>query len=447
MARGSRTKSNARPKMRPRPKPQAVHKLGPKPDHVAERVTIARLGAQADGECDNDDETILERRYVPFTLPGEIVEISPDEGDYARLVSIITPSPERIAPVCRHFGQCGGCSLQHASIDFYRNWKREQLRLAFAQRGLEVTPEPLVVVPVASRRRVVFTARRGRSGIMLGYHAARQTTILPISECPILLPALAAALPALIALAEPLLSRTSEARLQMTATASGIVVDVTDGAKDLGPPQREKAAAAAQAGRFIRVTVDGDVLFAVADPVVDFSGIKVGVPAGAFLQATRQSEDAMVGLVTAATKGASRVVDLFAGLGTFTFALARTASVEAVESDPAAIASLTTASRNATGIKPVTVVRRDLLREPLGGTELSDLDAVVFDPPRAGAKAQSLSLAQSKVPIVIGVSCNPATLSRDARILVDGGYRLTRLVPIDQFVFTPHIEAVAIFSR
>ncbi len=410
---------------------------------MSETVTIAKLGGQGHGEVAGAEP----RRFVPFTLPGEDVEVDGD-GEVARLVSVQHASPERIAPVCQHFGRCGGCALQHASPGLYGAWKRDLIITAFAQRGLDVTPEPLISVPLATRRRAVFTARRGRQAgdIILGFHAAREDVIIPLSQCPVLLPAISAALPALRALAACVVSRRKELRLHVTAADNGLAVDVSDAADDLTASQRQVAARTASQAGFVRVTLNGETLSQRDEPIITVSGVAVPLPIAAFLQATRPSEQAMAELVCTAVGKAKHVADLFAGLGTFSLALARKAKVTAVESDPVALAALTTATRHARGLKPITVRRRDLMREPLSTYELRDFDAVVFDPPRAGAAAQASMLAASRMPVVVAVSCNPATLARDARTLTDGGYTLQRLTPVDQFLFAPHVEAIAVFQ-
>jgi 23S rRNA (uracil1939-C5)-methyltransferase len=425
--------------------------LGVHEARMTEHVSITGLAAQGHGEAVTAGGAPL---FVPFSLPGETVEIE-RAGDRGRLLNVLTPSPERQEPVCPHFGRCGGCALQHAAPALYQSFKRNLVIAAFGQRGLTVAPEPLITIPMAARRRAVFSARRGRSGVLLGFHAEGEAVIIPITACPILSPALSAALPDLARLAECLASHRRDVRLSVTETATGLAVEITDARRDLNPAERERASVAASQPRFARVTVMGEVLAQRAEPVVMLAGVPVALPPGAFLQATVASERAMTELVLAAVgEGSAPVADLFAGLGTFALALARGSPVTAVESDPAALAALIAAARRAPSgaspviaLKPVTSLRRDLLREPLGAAELKGYRAVVFDPPRAGAAAQAARLAESIVPVVVAVSCNPATLARDARTLIDGGYQLERLTPIDQFVFSPHVEVVAVFRR
>jgi 23S rRNA (uracil1939-C5)-methyltransferase len=329
----------------------------------------------------------------------------------------------------------------------YLDWKREQVRLAFAARGVDADVAPVMAIDPGTRRRAVLAALRTSDGVELGFHGVRDHAVVAISECPVLSPVIVRQLPALASLLEVLLMRKKEARVTLTASQTGLAVDIAGGARELGQVVRTEAGRLASLHGFARVTVDGEMLVANAEPVEVLSGVRIALPPAAFLQATRQSEAALTSLVLAAVGDAHQVADLFAGLGTFTFALAAKARVQAVENDADALAAMAAALRLAQGLKPVTMLRRDLLRDPLAGKELVKLDALVFDPPRAGAPRQAQALAASKVPRIVAVSCNPATLARDARTLIDGGYRLVLVQPVDQFLFSPHIEVVASFAR
>jgi 23S rRNA (uracil1939-C5)-methyltransferase len=260
-------------------------------------------------------------------------------------------------------------------------------------------------------------------------------------------PAIVKALPALAGLAEPLVSRRGEVRLEVTAARNGLDVSISGAKRGLDGPTRLKVAEAARVGRFLRMTIDGDPLLVLGEPVVDFDGIEVALPPAGFLQAAKASEATLWRLVRDATAGARRVVDLFAGLGTFALPLSRSAEVAAVEGDKASLSALAAAHRRTPGLRQIRTIVRDLFREPLSARELDTFDAVVLDPPRQGAKAQAGEIAKSAVPLVVAVSCNPATLARDARILVDGGYRLGLVTPVDQFLFSPHVELVAVLRR
>jgi 23S rRNA (uracil1939-C5)-methyltransferase len=405
-------------------------------------VRIERLGAQGDGVAEAAGGPL----FVPFALPGELVRVVAEPGtDRAGLIEVLQPSPERIAPICPHFGICGGCALQHLEEGAYLAWKRELVGAALRSRGLEAEVEPVRSVPLGSRRRAALTLGRGKSGIALGYRRARSHQLIDIEVCPVLTPRIVERLPRLKQALAPLLGGKREARVSVTETGSGLDV-VLEGVKPSPSTLGAFAGKAASLG-VARLTADGESIGPVAAPEIRLSGAQVRPPPGAFLQASREAEAALVALVREGVTGAKRVADLFAGLGTFTFALAKDAAVDAFEADEAALAALAEASRRTPRLKPVRSFVRDLFRSPLGVKELKAYDGVVFDPPRAGAAAQAGTLAKSEVPRLVAVSCNPGTLARDLRILVDGGYRIARVTPVDQFLFSPHIEVVAHLTR
>jgi 23S rRNA (uracil1939-C5)-methyltransferase len=403
-------------------------------------VTIERLGAGGDGVAENGT------LFVPFTLPGERarVEIEPD-GKHARLMELIEPSKDRVEPICHHFGTCGGCALQHLEQGAYVRWKREQVVTALRARGLDAEVEEVRVVPAGSRRRASFALARNKEGLALGYKRVRSHELLNIETCPVLIHKIVASLEGLKAALAPLLHPKRELRVTLTETPQGLDL-VVEGAKTSPSALALLGAHAAKLG-IARCTMNGELVAQFAAPTVEFSGAVVALPPGAFLQASVASEAVLVDLVREFVGKAKHVADLFAGLGTFTFALAATASVDAFEEDGATLAALGDAARGISGLKPVKTFRRDLFGSPLGPKELRRYDAIVFDPPRAGASAQADMLAKSEVPKLVAVSCNPGTLARDLRILVDGGYRIGRVVPVDQFLFSPHIELVAGLSR
>lgn len=409
---------------------------------MTERLHIERLGHRGDG--------IAERRagrvYVPFSLPGETV-LAEIEGDRARIVEMLGASPARARPVCRHFGVCGGCSVQHLRRPNYLAWKKDLVHQALAQRGLDVEVDAPLAVPPRSRRRAVFSARRVGRGVVLGYNERQTHRIVPVSECPVLLPQIEAALPVLSAWLAPLIPLKIPVRIAVTATATGLDIAL-DGPKPRPPAILAEVAARRPAGHDIaRLSVAGEPVLSVAEPVVDVGGVDVALPPLSFLQAVALAETKMARLVGDWLSGASHVADLYSGIGTFALRLARHAPVLAVEGDAAALAALDAAARRAPGLKPVETLRRDLERQPLSDGELKRFEGLVFDPPRAGAREQAEQIARSPVARVAAVSCNPATLARDLRILVDGGYRLRRVVPVDQFLYSPHIEAVALLER
>ena len=400
-------------------------------------LTVVRLGARGDGIADTAEGP----RYLPFALPGE--RLSAEATGVPRLQS--PPSPERRAPRCRHFGVCGGCVAQHMSERLYADWKRGILIEALRQRGLSPEVAPLSAIPAASRRRAVLTGRRAKDGVHLGYHPRESDAVFDLLECPVLVPEIVAALPALSEIAAS--AADPEVRLTVLATPAGLDVALSRERRLDTRGAARLAQIAAGERRLARLAVNGETLSQRELPRLTFAGVEVCPPPGAFVQAVAEAEAILGQEVVGAMRNARRPADLFCGVGTLTFRLARSAAVAAFDSDGEAIAALSAAARHAKGIKPIRTLVRDLLREPLAGGELKDYDAVVFDPPRAGAKAQALALARSSVPVVVAVSCAPGTLARDLRILVDGGYRIESLVPIDQFLFSAHVEAVACLRR
>ncbi|MGH6814379.1 MAG: class I SAM-dependent RNA methyltransferase [Hyphomicrobiaceae bacterium] len=403
-------------------------------------ATITRLGSHGDGIA----ETPAGPQYVPFALPGERWQVGQTQPPLCTV-----RSPQRQAPVCRHFGLCGGCRAQHMAPDLYRQWKQDLVVEAFRRRGLDPPVAPMRGVAPGARRRAVFGVARVGGRIVLGFHERGRHALVDLNECAVLDPAIVAVLQGLRTIADTAFPAAvpADARLVATRTGTGLDVAATGAGRDFSAAARMSLARSAQAARLVRLTIDGDVFFAQGEPTITFGKAAVVLPPGAFLQATSEAEATMVLEVMSAVGKARRVADLFCGLGTFTFPLAAGARVLAADSEPRALAALATAARRTQGLKPIETRLRDLLREPLSPNELAAFDAVVFDPPHGGAKAQAERLARSRVPLVVAISCNPATLARDARILIDGGYDLQRVRPIDQFLFSAETEAVAVFRR
>ncbi|MGR8959797.1 class I SAM-dependent RNA methyltransferase [Rhizobium leguminosarum] len=413
-----------------------------------ETVTIEKLGAQGDGIASSASGPV----YVPFSLPGETVAIARVKSQ-GTIMSITTPSPDRQEPPCRHFGPdgvngtCGGCTLQHMADAPYRAFKRQLVIDALKSKGL--TPEVGEIVPArpGERRRVVFAARKTEKDMLVGFNQAESHHIVAIEECPISSAGIIARLPAIRAIAASLATSAEPFRVAVLETLSGLDISV-DEVKKLSDPQRRKAIETALGLRGIaRVSLNGEILVEPSKPMVEFGGVQVSPPPGSFTQATKPAEEAMAELVIAHAGKAKRIADLFAGSGTFSLRLARIGRVHAVEAEAKALAALDHAARNTQGLKPVTVEKRDLFRRPLMTQEFKPYDAVVFDPPRAGAEFQCQELARSAVKKIVAVSCNPLTLTRDLAILVEGGYRITQVTPIDQFLWTSHVEVVATLEK
>ncbi|MEO3386117.1 class I SAM-dependent RNA methyltransferase [Mesorhizobium sp. CAU 1741] len=407
-------------------------------------VTIARLGAQGDGIADTPKGPL----FVPFALPGERVNVSMQAVEKkADLVAVLDPSPERVEPPCRHFGECGGCAMQHLEDAAYRDWKRARLLDALRAKDIDVPVEDIVSCAPYSRRRAALTARTTEKGVLLGFNAALSHRIVDMEECHVLLPAIVEKLDLLRELAGLIALTSKPFRLAVTHTASGLDVAADESGK-LEGKRRQAAVDFAIANGIARLSVDGEIIVEPRKPVFMIDDIAVPAPPGAFIQAVEEAELAMASLVTTHLAKAKRVADLFAGVGTFALRLARSSEVHAVEGDAAALASLDRGFRFATGLKKVTTEKRDLFIRPVTYKELdATFDGLVFDPPRAGAEDQAKQIARSQVRLVAAVSCNPLTLARDLRILIDGGFNLKRVVPIDQFVWSPHLEAVALLEK
>lgn len=408
-------------------------------------VEIERLGTQGDGIARRDGRVL----YVPCTLPGERVRVECDDaGDRAALLSVADPSRLRSEPICGHFGTCGGCALQHLEQGACRDWKREQVAAAFVSEKFDARIDQTVHIPAGSRRRAVFALGRKGREVVFGYSRRHSHELVDIVECPVLRPAIERAIAPLRALLGPLVREGSGCRATVIETDGGLDVAVSGAAAPRRPGPRQRLMQEAGVTGLARLTLDGEVFAQFAPPRLRLaSDIWVVPPPGAFIQASREAEEAMLGLVQPHFGRARKIADLFCGIGTFTLALARHASVTGFDSDAAALAALDAAVRGATGLKPIRVERRNLMREPLSARELSGFDAVLFDPPRAGAMAQAEILSRTKVRRIAAVSCNPPSLARDVAILVSGGYRLDRVIPIDQFVFSARVEAVALLSR
>jgi len=406
-----------------------------------ETFTVSRLGAQGDGIADTPAGPV----YIRFALPGETVTAVRTK-DRATLLSVDDPSPDRVAPVCRHFGVCGGCSVQHLARQPYVEWKRQKVVQALASRGIEFPVSEVIAGHGGSRRRTVFTARRTEAGIILGYNQASSHHIVDVSECPVVVPEIQAAIGKLWALAALLCNTGEPFHLVVTLTSAGLDV-AAEGSGKLTDAARRALGDFVVRERFARLAVDGEIIVEPKKPLVRFGTVSVAPPPGAFLQAVATAEGVMAEMTATHLRRARRIADLFAGTGAFTFRLAAMAEVHAVEGGDLAMAALDRAYRYSRGLRPVTVETRDLFRRPLTSRELGHFDGVVFDPPRAGAEEQSVQLARSDVPLVAAISCNPATLARDLRILIDGGYSLKQVTPVDQFIWSPHVEVVALLEK
>jgi 23S rRNA (uracil1939-C5)-methyltransferase len=407
-------------------------------------LLVAQVGGEGDGVAAGPV-------FVPFALPGERV-LAAGAGDRRELVEILAPSPERVEPPCPHFFACGGCALQHWAHAPYLAWKVERLRATLGRERLETEILPAFAARPQTRRRVALHARKGgREAARLGYKIRKSWDLVDIAVCPIAHPRIQAAIPSLKRLAAPLFEHPKSApTLHVTLTDTGLEVEISGVERKSGglsADARMTLAERAAEADFASVTLDGEAAYLARAPQVRLGPASVRLPPGAFLQATAEAEAAMADFVSAGAHGATRIADLYCGVGTFTFRLAQIAPVHAADFSGAAVQALASAVATAPGLKSIRAEARDLVRRPMLAEELKKVDVAVFDPPRAGAAEQTAELARSAVARVIAVSCNPATFVRDARRLVDAGFTLERLLPVDQFLWSSHIELVAEFRR
>jgi len=403
-------------------------------------LTIDFVGAQGDGVAEADGTRV----YVPGTLAGEQVEVEVD-GDRGRLLRVLQPSPDRQTPPCRHFGVCGGCALQHMGDKAYRAWKTERALRALQHRGFEgMDIRPLWASPPASRRRARLTAINARDGVILGFNQRGTNRVFDLEECPVLRPEIMALLPKLRTLLQGMLPAGKRGQVHLTQSESGIDI-VLDLSGKLDLEKRERIAAFGEEAQVARISwgEGAELVLERRPPSVIFAGHRVKLPPAAFLQASVEAEQAMLADVMDIVNDATNVADLFSGLGTFSLPLMAKARVDAFDGNAAAIAALAAAA----GGDRLNAHVRDLFRRPLRPDELAHYGAVIIDPPRAGARAQIEQLAVSAVPVIAMLSCNPATFARDARTLVDGGYSLQWVRPVDQFVWSSEVEMVAAFRR
>ncbi|RLJ41376.1 23S rRNA m(5)U-1939 methyltransferase [Litoreibacter meonggei] len=391
--------------------------------------TILRLNHKGEGVPDAGAP-------IPRVLPDEVVE----DG------RIVTPSVARVAAPCRHFKSCGGCAMQHASDDFVAEWKTDVIRLGLSARGIETDIRPILTSPAQSRRRATLHGRRTKKGAMVGFFGRGSDALIEVPDCKLLDPALIAAFPVLEELTVAAASRKSTVGLVVTLSEGGLDVDIRD-AKPLEPQGILEMAALAERHKLARLSWDGEAVATREPPMQSFGKGKVAPPPGAFLQATAHGQAALLACVQEALGDAKQVVDLFAGCGTFTLPAAEKAEVWALEGEAALIDALDAGWRKAVGLKKVKSETRDLFRRPVLPQELRKTDAVIIDPPRAGAEAQTIELAQSSVKRIAAVSCNPISFARDAEILIAGGYHLDWVQPVDQFRWSSHVELAAQFSK
>lgn len=413
-------------------------------------LNIVEVGARGDGVADEGSQ----RYFVPFTLPGEVVEAEPreerGEGVVADLVEVLAPSRHREKAPCPHFGVCGGCALQHWRIDVYTAWKVLLIERALKQRGVQAPAfdKPLAGAP-GERRRVDFVLRRQGRRVLAGFHERASTRVVDVTTCVIARPSLVALLPLLRAALVGILPEGAAADVVASETDSGLDILIRPHKRlDLSIDRRQALVELADTADVARLSwgdrATAEPIVMRRTPILILGDVPVDVPPASFLQATKRAEQTMRAAVTAWAGEAQKLADLFAGVGALS--LGRSGKIALFESDRAAVAAADAAGRKHGGNR-VVATQRDLFRNPLGGKDLNGFDAVVLDPPRAGAAAQIAELARSKVSRIVYASCDPGSFARDARALQDGGYRLEKLLPIDQFLWSAHVELIALFTR
>ncbi len=401
------------------------------------QIEIQRLGLHGDGIADGPI-------YAPLTLPGEIVEGDID-GDRLTNMRVVTPSEHRVKAPCRHFKSCGGCQLQHASDAFLADWKVEVVRQALAAQGLETDLHPIATSPANSRRRAVFSARRTKKAALVGFHARASDVIVDVPDCQLLHPDLLPARDVIAHLAQIGGSRKGELSATVTLSDAGLDLSIVGG-KELDGPLLARMAQEVERFKLARLTWDGEVIATRVAPAQVFGAASVVPPAGAFLQATKQGESALLSAVESAITQGDCGIDLFAGSGTFTLPLAAQYKMHGVEGEKAMIQALDAGWRKSHGLKQVTSEVRDLFRNPIVSEDLNH-DFAVIDPPRAGAEAQVAELAKSDLTEIAYVSCNPVTFARDAAVLAKAGYHLDWVQTVDQFRWSSHVELASRFVR
>jgi len=407
---------------------------------MSEEVLIDSIGRQGDGVA----VTANGRVHVAYTLPGERVEIARD-GERGTLLEIIEKSADRIAPRCKHFGECGACALEHWRAEPYLAWKRNLVVEALAREG--VSADVAVTIPAYGngRIRVVFHSGRGAKKEAVGFAKRRSHEIVDLEECPVLAPELEAALPVARELTKILLAAGKPIDLHFTVAERGLDIDIRGPGK-LVKQIESKIVSFAAEKKILRISLHGEPLAQLMPPTHLVGNVRVNLPPAPFLQATAEGERVLAEKVMQAADGTKSAVDLFSGIGTFALRLAGIAKVSAFDNHEPSIQALQAAAKTP-GLKPVTAIVRDLFRWPLVTDELKKVDFVVLDPPRQGAETQARELAKSKVKKIAYVSCDADSFARDAKILMQGGYKLFEVTPVDQFQYSPHVELVGVFRR
>lgn len=407
-----------------------------------EQVEISELGRRGDGIGQGTNG----RLYVPLSAPGDVLSVHA-KGKKHVIDDIVTPSEFRIKAACPKFGICGGCLLQHVVPDFVANWKRDLITSALEYEGLrDVDVAQTFSVPEGDRRRAEVKIVRTKKSAILGFNARGSSDVIDLNACLVLVPEIPVLFGPLRELFANLLDPKQSVKVLITAMANGLDVNVSS-PKELPMRILPQLAGFADDQDLARLSWNQDLVVERRAPLVSFGAMSGRITPGAFLQASTTGQDFLIEQVRDGLKGTTRIVDLFAGAGTFSLSQVDKRSVHAVEADETMLSAITRSMAGVQGTKPVTTEQRDLFQRPLLAVEFKKFDGAIFDPPRSGARDQTGYLAISGLPVIMGVSCNPESFAKDARTLVSSGYVLEWVKPLDQFRHSPHVELVAKFTR
>jgi 23S rRNA (uracil1939-C5)-methyltransferase len=378
---------------------------------------------------------------VPRALPGEEIALGKENK-----FKIILPSKDRITPVCAHYKGCGGCSMQHATQSFIKDWKSNVIKSCLSARGLETIIKPILTSKTNSRRRVTLHGMKTKKSVTVGFFKRNTHELISTPSCELVNPEILSAFSLFEEITLIGATRKSIIEISVTVSKEGLDLNILNG-KKLDNQSIMKITGLCERFNIARITWNEDLLANFLNPTIVFQGIAITPPPNAFLQATEQGQEILITNAMLSVFDSDKVIDLFSGCGTFTLPAAKRSEVLAIDKTKSMLTAIDQAWRETTGLKKVTSRSQDLFKEPVGKEELNSFDAAIIDPPRVGAEAQSHELAKSHIKRISSVSCNPRTFSRDAKILVDSGFKLDWVQPIDQFLWSSHIELVAQFSR
>jgi len=407
---------------------------------VERTLEITALGRHGEGMAEHESG----RHFIPFALPGETVRAT-ISGKKAELDEVLVASPDRIDPFCKYFGQCGGCAVQHLKQDDYQNWKRGIVETALRHKQIDLPVEPLVDGHGTGRRRVTLHAQYIKGGVLCGFMKGASHQLLDLKNCPILTPELDNVTDVGRRLATPFASAANKINMQITATDTGLDCDV-QGAGKMTYDAHVALAKVADECDIARISIDGEMALERRKPTIKMGLANVTPSSGGFLQATYAGEETLDQLALDYIDGAKNIADLFCGIGPFALRAAQKTTVTGYDNNEPAIAALSNAIRHTPGLKPLNAIVQDLFQNPVYHRDLEKFDAVIFDPPRAGALEQVREIVEAEIPKVVSISCDPASFARDAEVLIDGGYTLEKIIPVDQFKYSSHIEIVGCFK-